>query len=85
MMIEQIVSLLVMITIAYLIGSIPFGLIFTKLSGRGDIRRIGSGNIGATNVLRTGSRKLAGLTLIFDVGKGVVAVAAADYYAGNQS
>ena len=69
---------------AYLLGSVPFGLIFTKISGRGDIRGIGSGNIGATNVLRTGSRKLAGLTLIFDAGKGSVAVAVAGHFAGSQ-
>ena len=67
--------------VAYGIGSIPFGLIFTKLSGRGDIRNIGSGNIGATNVLRTGSRKLAVLTLVFDAGKGAVAVGVANYFA----
>jgi glycerol-3-phosphate acyltransferase PlsY len=57
-------------TIAYLVGSIPFGLILTKMAGRGDIRAIGSGNIGATNVLRTGSKKLAALTLCLDAGKG---------------
>ena len=61
---------IILIVAAYGIGSIPFGLIFTKLAGRGDIRTIGSGNIGATNVLRTGSRKLAVLTLIFDAGRG---------------
>jgi acyl phosphate:glycerol-3-phosphate acyltransferase len=55
---------------AYLCGSIPFGLIFSRLGGHGDIRTIGSGNIGATNVLRTGSKKLAFATLIFDVLKG---------------
>lgn len=60
--------------IAYLIGSIPFGLILTKLAGLGDIRSIGSGNIGATNVLRTGNKMLALLTLILDGGKGAVAV-----------
>ena len=59
---------IILIMVAYGIGSIPFGLIFTKSSGRGDIRNIGSGNIGATNVLRTGSRKLAVLTLVFDAG-----------------
>ncbi|HEX2150489.1 MAG TPA: glycerol-3-phosphate acyltransferase, partial [Stellaceae bacterium] len=57
--------------IAYLLGSIPFGLLLTRLAGIGDIRRIGSGSIGATNVLRTGSKALAGLTLAFDIGKGV--------------
>ena len=58
------------VTIAYLVGSIPFGLILTKMAGRGDIRTIGSGNIGATNVLRTGSKTLAVLTLCLDSGKG---------------
>jgi glycerol-3-phosphate acyltransferase PlsY len=60
--------------IAYLLGSIPFGVLLTRLAGIGDIRHIGSGNIGATNVLRTGSKVLAAVTLVFDVGKGVVAV-----------
>ena len=60
--------------LGYLLGSIPFGLILTKLSGRGDVRSIGSGNIGATNVLRTGSKSLAALTLLLDVLKGTVAV-----------
>lgn len=58
----------------YLIGSIPFGLILTRLAGLGDVRKIGSGNIGATNVLRTGNRKLAALTLLLDALKGTVAV-----------
>ena len=61
----------------YLLGSIPFGLIATRLGGAGDIRAIGSGNIGATNVLRTGRRDLAAITLIGDAGKGAVAVLAA--------
>ncbi len=74
-------STIILIMVAYGIGSIPFGLIFTKLSGRGDIRNIGSGNIGATNVLRTGSRKLAVLTLVFDAGKGAVAVGVVNYFA----
>ena len=77
-------STILVIIVAYGIGSIPFGLIFTKLSGRGDIRNIGSGNIGATNVLRTGSRKLAVLTLVFDTGKGAVAVGTASYFADIQ-
>ncbi|HUU25266.1 MAG TPA: glycerol-3-phosphate 1-O-acyltransferase PlsY [Methyloceanibacter sp.] len=58
----------------YLLGSIPFGLILTHLSGAGDVRKIGSGNIGATNVLRTGNKSLAALTLLFDVLKGTGAV-----------
>lgn len=60
--------------LAYLIGSIPFGLVLTKMAGYGDIRAIGSGNIGATNVLRTGNKPLAALTLILDSGKGAFAV-----------
>jgi acyl phosphate:glycerol-3-phosphate acyltransferase len=60
--------------LAYLLGSVPFGLVLTKLAGYGDIRSIGSGNIGATNVLRTGSKGLAALTLLLDGGKGAVAV-----------
>ena len=84
MMTDQILLFSALSVAAYLLGSVPFGLIFTKISGRGDIRGIGSGNIGATNVLRTGSRKLAGLTLIFDAGKGAVAVAVAGYFAGSQ-
>ncbi len=58
----------------YLLGSIPFGLILTKLAGLGDIRAVGSGNIGATNVLRTGNKLLAVFTLLLDGGKGAAAV-----------
>jgi len=58
----------------YLLGSIPFGLVLTRLAGLGDIRKIGSGNIGATNVLRTGSKKLAAVTLLLDGAKGTVAL-----------
>ncbi len=61
----------------YLLGAIPFGLIFTKLAGLGDVRAIGSGNIGATNVLRTGRKGLAAATLLGDALKGTVAVLAA--------
>jgi glycerol-3-phosphate acyltransferase PlsY len=60
--------------LGYLLGSIPFGLLLTRLSGLGDIRAIGSGNIGATNVLRTGHKGLAALTLLLDALKGTVAV-----------
>ena len=59
---------------AYLIGSIPFGLMLTRMFGAGDIRKIGSGNIGATNVLRTGRKGLAAATLLLDAAKGTVAV-----------
>ena len=68
--------------IAYLIGSIPFGLLLTKFSGAGDIREIGSGSIGATNVLRTGRKGLAAATTLLDGGKGFVAVWVAAAYAG---
>jgi len=61
-------------TLGYLLGSIPFGLLLTGLAGHGDIRQIGSGNIGATNVLRTGSKGLAALTLSLDLAKGAAAV-----------
>lgn len=60
--------------LGYLLGSIPFGLILTRAAGLGDIRAVGSGNIGATNVLRTGSKKLAALTLLLDALKGTAAV-----------
>lgn len=65
---------------AYLLGSIPFGLVLTRLAGHGDVRAIGSGSIGATNVLRTGSKGLAVATLICDSGKGVAAVLLASQY-----
>ncbi|MDA7564070.1 glycerol-3-phosphate 1-O-acyltransferase PlsY [Pelagibacteraceae bacterium] len=59
---------------SYFLGSIPFGLIYAKLAGLGDVRNIGSGNIGATNVLRTGNKKVAALTLLSDIAKGSLAV-----------
>ena len=65
---------------AYLIGSIPFGLIFTKFFLKKDVRKIGSGNIGATNVLRTGNKILALLTVIFDIGKGYLVVKISFFY-----
>ena len=64
--------------LGYLLGSIPFGVILTRLSGAGDLRQIGSGNIGATNVLRTGRKGLAAATLILDAAKGFAAVAIAE-------
>jgi acyl phosphate:glycerol-3-phosphate acyltransferase len=68
--------------IGYLLGSIPFGLILTRLAGTPDLRSIGSGNIGATNVLRTGRKGLAAATLICDMLKGTAAVLIAGYYGG---
>lgn len=62
------------LAVGYLLGSIPFGLILTKMAGLGDIRDIGSGNIGATNALRSGNKLVAGGTFLGDMGKGVVAV-----------
>jgi glycerol-3-phosphate acyltransferase PlsY len=64
----------------YLLGSIPFGLLITRIAGLGDVRRIGSGNIGATNVLRTGRKGLAALTLLLDALKGTAAVLIAGRY-----
>jgi glycerol-3-phosphate acyltransferase PlsY len=66
--------------LAYLAGSIPFGLLLTRMAGLGDIRAIGSGNIGATNVLRTGNKPIAALTLLLDAGKGAVAVLVAERF-----
>jgi acyl phosphate:glycerol-3-phosphate acyltransferase len=68
--------------IGYLLGSIPFGLVLTRLAGTQDLRSIGSGNIGATNVLRTGHKGLAAATLILDALKGTAAVIIAGYIGG---
>src|SRR5437763_13296310 len=73
------------IVVGYLLGSIPFGLLLTRLAGTEDLRSIGSGNIGATNVLRTGRKGLAAATLICDVLKGTVAVLIAGYCAGPEA
>lgn len=74
--------LLAALAFGYLCGSVPFGLILTKMAGTQDLRSIGSGNIGATNVLRTGNKGLAAATLIGDMLKGTVAVIVAGYVAG---
>ena len=73
-MLDDVGSVFLVACFSYGLGSIPFGLILTKLAGAGDIRQIGSGNIGATNVLRTGNKKLAIATLICDASKGVSVV-----------
>jgi glycerol-3-phosphate acyltransferase PlsY len=67
-------STLLALAVGCLLGSVPFGLLLTRLAGKGDIREIGSGNIGATNVLRTGSKGLAAATLVLDAVKGAAAV-----------
>jgi len=67
-------DLFIVIFYSYLLGSIPFGLIYTKIAGIEDIRKIGSGNIGATNVLRTGNKQVAAYTLLSDIAKGSLAV-----------
>ncbi len=74
---------LIIIVIAYLLGAIPFGLVITKAAGLKDIRQIGSGNIGATNVLRTGRKDLAAATLLLDSGKGAMAVGLAAAFTGG--
>lgn len=74
------IEYLIATALGYLLGSIPFGLVLCKAFGYGDIRQIGSGNIGATNVLRTGNKPLALATLILDSGKGAAAVLLAYYF-----
>lgn len=69
--------------IGYFLGSVPFGLLITKASGQGDIRNIGSGNIGATNVMRTGRKELAVLTLLLDAGKAAAAVLLVHHFFGH--
>lgn len=74
---HSLLTLLICMVLGYALGSIPFGLIISRMAGFGDVRKIGSGNIGATNVLRTGSKWAAAATLLCDGGKGAVAVIAA--------
>ncbi len=78
-------QLLLWAVLGYLMGSIPFGMIIAKVMGLGNLRNIGSGNIGATNVLRTGNKSAAALTLIFDAAKGAVAVLIARAMAGEDA
>jgi glycerol-3-phosphate acyltransferase PlsY len=78
-------TLALVAVLAYLLGSIPFGILITRLMGLGDLRQIGSGNIGATNVLRTGNKGAAAATLILDGAKGAVAVLIARAWAGGDA
>lgn len=71
--------------LAYLLGSVPFGIVITRAMGLGDLRSIGSGNIGATNVLRTGNKPAALATLLLDAGKGGIAVLIARYFVGEDA
>jgi glycerol-3-phosphate acyltransferase PlsY len=75
----------VALVFGYLAGSVPFGLLLTRMAGLGDVRKIGSGNIGATNVLRTGHKGLAAATLLLDGFKCTLAVLAASWFAGPQA
>ena len=76
-------EMLLALALGYLLGSIPFGLVLTRLAGKGDVRKIGSGNIGATNVLRTGSKWLAALTLVLDCLKATAAILVAERLFGD--
>ncbi|MEM7617704.1 MAG: glycerol-3-phosphate 1-O-acyltransferase PlsY, partial [Pseudomonadota bacterium] len=78
------INIITLIFTSYLIGSVPFGLLITKIAKTQDIRTIGSGNIGATNVLRTGSKKLALFTLILDGSKGILAVFVSKIFYSNE-
>ncbi|HEY7006815.1 MAG TPA: glycerol-3-phosphate 1-O-acyltransferase PlsY [Sphingomicrobium sp.] len=73
------------LALGYFLGSIPFGLVLTRLAGKGDVRKIGSGNIGATNVLRTGSKWLAALTLVLDCLKATAAIVLARVFFGAET
>ncbi|MBQ8294482.1 MAG: glycerol-3-phosphate 1-O-acyltransferase PlsY [Alphaproteobacteria bacterium] len=72
----------IVIIISYLLGSIPMGLLFTRLMGKGDLRKVGSGNIGATNVMRVGGLRMAGLVWILDMAKAIAAVLIGNYVGG---
>ncbi|MEM7240748.1 MAG: glycerol-3-phosphate 1-O-acyltransferase PlsY [Pseudomonadota bacterium] len=79
----SLIQAVVVAVLAYLLGAVPFGIVAAKLFGLGDLRQIGSGNIGATNVLRTGNKPAAFLTLVGDIGKGAAAVLIARYALGE--
>lgn len=81
----DILPLILALILGYLAGSIPFGLILTQAAGLGDIRKIGSGNIGATNVLRTGNRPVAAATLVLDALKAAIPVLVARYFWGEEA
>jgi acyl phosphate:glycerol-3-phosphate acyltransferase len=78
------VSLILWTLAGYLLGAVPFGLVIARALGLGDLRKIGSGNIGATNVLRTGNKPAALATLLLDSGKGAIAVLLARHFAGEE-
>ncbi|ATN33997.1 glycerol-3-phosphate 1-O-acyltransferase PlsY [Rhizobium daejeonense] len=78
-------ALIAVLSLGYLLGSIPFGLVLTRLAGLGDLRSIGSGNIGATNVLRTGNKKLAAATLLLDALKATAAAVIAQAVFGHNA
>lgn len=78
-------EMLIALGVGYLLGSIPFGLVLTRIAGKGDIRTMGSGNIGATNVLRTGSKPLAVLTLVLDCLKATLAILVAMRFLGEET
>ncbi len=74
---------IITIMVSYLLGSVPMGLLLTKLAGKGDLRKVGSGNIGATNVMRVGGLRMAGLVWILDMAKAIAAVFIGRYVAGD--
>ena len=71
--------------VGYTMGSVPFGIVLSRLMGLGDLRKLGSGNIGATNVLRTGNKTAAALTVVLDAGKGTAAVLLASAMSGEDA
>ena len=81
----DLMPLIYAVVLGYLCGSVPFGLLLTRAAGLGDIRQIGSGNIGATNVLRTGNRWVAAATLVLDAAKAALPVLVARYYWGENA